>query len=162
MNEDALSQLYLKDTAFQDLMQKRIFNVLLIASTYDAFMMEEDGRVEEQLYFEYISLNLSSPPRVTRVLNSAEAIGSHGLQEFRPRDNDAGQRHYRDILGSKAHQRPSSRAAYHRAHAILQGGVAPSVQRGFHRHRLRVLMAWQRRSATRHHQVARGQAQCRQ
>ena len=33
MNEDALSQLYLKDTAFQDLMQKHIFNVLLIAST---------------------------------------------------------------------------------------------------------------------------------
>ena len=46
MNEEALSQLYLKDTAFQKLMQRRIFNVLLIASPYDAFMMEEDGRVE--------------------------------------------------------------------------------------------------------------------
>lgn len=45
MTDDALSQLYLKDTAFQDLMQKRIFNVLLVASAYDAFMMEEDGRV---------------------------------------------------------------------------------------------------------------------
>ncbi len=67
MNEDALSQLYLKDTAFQDLMQKRIFNVLLVASPYDAFMMEEDGRIEEQLYFEYVDLNLSSPPRVTKV-----------------------------------------------------------------------------------------------
>ena len=82
MNEDALSQLYLKDTAFQDLMQRRIFNVLLIASTYDAFMMEEDGRVEEQLYFEYISLNLSSPPRVTRVLNSAEAIEVMATKSF--------------------------------------------------------------------------------
>lgn len=61
MNEDALSQLYLKDTAFQNLMQKRIFNVLLVASPYDAFMMEEDGRIEEQLYFEYVALNLSSP-----------------------------------------------------------------------------------------------------
>ena len=74
ISESALSQLYLKDTAFQDLMQRRIFNVLLIASTYDAFMMEEDGRVEEQLYFEYTSLNLSSPPRVTRALNTAEAL----------------------------------------------------------------------------------------
>lgn len=74
MNDDALSQLYFKDTAFQNLMQRRIFNVLLIASTYDAFMMEEDGRVEEQLYFEYTSLNLSSPPRVTRALNSTEAL----------------------------------------------------------------------------------------
>ncbi|MCM1255551.1 MAG: phosphoenolpyruvate synthase [Duncaniella sp.] len=74
MNDDALSQLYFKDTAFQNLMQRRIFNVLLIASTYDAFMMEEDGRVEEQLYFEYTALNLSSPPRVTRALNSTEAL----------------------------------------------------------------------------------------
>ena len=35
-------------------MQKRIFNVLLIATPYDAFMMEDDGRVEEQIYFEYV------------------------------------------------------------------------------------------------------------
>lgn len=74
MNEKALTQLYLKDTAFQNLMQCRIFNVLLIASRYDAFMMEEDGRVEEQLYFEYVSLNLSSPPRVTRVSNFDAAL----------------------------------------------------------------------------------------
>lgn len=76
MNEDALSQLYLKDTAFQDLMQERIFNVLLVASPYDAFMMEEDGRIEEQLYFEYVALNLSSPPRVTKVstVEDAEAV----------------------------------------------------------------------------------------
>ncbi|MBR5103042.1 MAG: phosphoenolpyruvate synthase, partial [Muribaculaceae bacterium] len=67
MNEAYLSQLYLKDTAFQNLMQRRVYNVLLIASTYDAFMMEEDGRVEEQIFDEYVSLNLSSPPRVTRV-----------------------------------------------------------------------------------------------
>lgn len=74
MNEDALSQLYLKDTAFQDLMQRRIFNVLLVASPYDAFMMEEDGRIEEQLYFEYVALNLSSPPRVTQVSTVEQAI----------------------------------------------------------------------------------------
>lgn len=54
-------------------MQKRIFNVLLVASPYDAFMLEEDGRIEEQLYFEYVALNLSSPPRVTRVSTVAEA-----------------------------------------------------------------------------------------
>ncbi len=67
MDEAALSQLYLKDTAFQNLMQRRIFNVLLISSHYDAFMLEEDGRVEEQLFFEYMALNLSSPPRFTQV-----------------------------------------------------------------------------------------------
>lgn len=82
MNEDALSQLYLKDTAFQNLMQQRIFNVLLVASPYDAFMMEEDGRIEEQLYFEYTALNLSSPPRVTRVTNAAEAVRILGDTHF--------------------------------------------------------------------------------
>ena len=74
MNEQSLSQLYLKDTAFSKLMQRRIFNVLLVASRYDAFMMEEDGRVDEQLYFEYVSLNLSLPPRVTRVSHIDEAL----------------------------------------------------------------------------------------
>lgn len=61
------------ETAFQSLMQKRIFNVLLIASPYDTFMLEEDGRVEEQVYFEYVNLNLSSPPRFTKSANFQEA-----------------------------------------------------------------------------------------
>jgi CheY-like chemotaxis protein len=82
MNEGVFNQLYLKDTAFQDLMQCRIFNVLLIASPYDAFMMEEDGRVEEQLYFEYVSLNLSSPPRVTRVSDSQTALDELRSKRF--------------------------------------------------------------------------------
>lgn len=74
MKEEILSQLYMHDTAFNNLMQRRVFNVLLIASPYDAFMLEEDGRVEEQLYFEYTSLNLSSPPRFTRVDNFETAL----------------------------------------------------------------------------------------
>ena len=82
MNEESVSQLYLKDTAFQDLMQRRIFNVLLVASPYDAFMMEEDGRVEEQLYFEYVALNLSSPPRVTRVSRPSEALDLLAVKRF--------------------------------------------------------------------------------
>ena len=73
VNDSLLSTLYLKDTAFQRLMQKRIFNVLLIATPYDAFMMEEDGRVDEQIYFEYVSLNLSSPPRFVKAANYEEA-----------------------------------------------------------------------------------------
>ncbi len=63
-------------------MQRRIFNVLLIASPYDAFMMEEDGRVEEQLYFEYVALNLSSPPRVTRVSHISEALEALRIKHF--------------------------------------------------------------------------------
>lgn len=74
MNEYALSQLYLKDTAFKNLMQRRVFNVLLISSSYDAFMLEDDGRVEEQLFFEYMALNLSSPPRFTQVNDFKQAF----------------------------------------------------------------------------------------
>lgn len=73
VDESTLSKLYLKDTEFQNLMQKRIFTVLLIATPYDSFMLEEDGRVEEQVYFEYVSLNLSSPPRFVKAATYEEA-----------------------------------------------------------------------------------------
>ncbi|MDD2961214.1 MAG: PEP/pyruvate-binding domain-containing protein [Muribaculaceae bacterium] len=82
MNEASLNQLYLRDTAFQNLMQKRIFNVLLIASPYDAFMMEEDGRVEEQIYFEYVRLNLSSPPRVQEVTDCDAAFDLLSMKHY--------------------------------------------------------------------------------
>ena len=82
MNEASLNRLYLRDTAFQDLMQKRVFNVLLIASPYDAFMIEEDGRIEEQLFFEYVALNLSSPPRVTQARNYASAMEKLAEKHF--------------------------------------------------------------------------------
>lgn len=73
ITDSVLQKLYLRDTAFQNLMQRRIFNILLIATPYDAFMMEEDGRVEEQVYFEYVRLNLSSPPRFTKVADYQSA-----------------------------------------------------------------------------------------
>ncbi len=74
--------MYLKETSFGSLMRRRVFNVLLVASRYDAFMMEEDGRVEEQLYNEYVALNLSSPPRVTRVSTIGEALLAMRAKSF--------------------------------------------------------------------------------
>lgn len=50
------------DTSFEKLMQKRIHRVLLICSSYDAFMLEEDGRIDEQIFNEYVSLSLRYPP----------------------------------------------------------------------------------------------------
>ncbi len=82
VNDSLLSRLYLKDTAFQRLMQRRIFNVLLIATPYDAFSMEEDGRVEEQVYFEYVALNLSSPPRFVKAANYDEAYRELAEKSF--------------------------------------------------------------------------------
>lgn len=63
-----------RDTSFANLMNKRIYNVLLLATKYDAFMLEDDGRVDEQVFNEYTSLSLSSPPRFTQVTTEEEAL----------------------------------------------------------------------------------------
>lgn len=62
----------LKDTPFVDLMQRRIFNVLLIANPYDAFMLEDDGRIDEKIFSEYAKLGLRFPPRFIQVSNQEE------------------------------------------------------------------------------------------
>lgn len=62
-----------RDTPFVNLMNKRIYNVLLIASRYDMFMLEDDGRVDEQIFNEYTSLSLRYPPRFTQVNTKEEA-----------------------------------------------------------------------------------------
>mgnify|MGYP003368529277 CR=1 FL=1 len=63
-----LNQLYFKDTSFVNLMTKRIFNVLLVANPYDAFMLEDDGRIDEKIFNEYMNLSLRYPPRFTQFL----------------------------------------------------------------------------------------------
>ncbi len=60
------------DTAFTSLMKKRIYHVLLISSVYDAFILEEDGRIDEQIFNEYVSLNLRYPPGFILTSNPAE------------------------------------------------------------------------------------------
>lgn len=66
--------LVFKDTSFANLMNKRIYNVLLIATKYDAFMLEDDGRVDELIFNEYTSLSLRYPPRFTQVTTEEEAL----------------------------------------------------------------------------------------
>ena len=73
LDKQLLNQLYLKDTSFVNLMTRRIFNVLLIANPYDAFMLEDDGRIDEKLFNEYAALSLRYPPRFTQVSTEAEA-----------------------------------------------------------------------------------------
>ncbi|MDU1890889.1 MAG: PEP/pyruvate-binding domain-containing protein [Dysgonomonas sp.] len=63
-----------KDTSFANLMNKRIFNVLLIATKYDSFILEDDGRIDEQIFNEYTSLNLNYPPRFTQVVTEEEVL----------------------------------------------------------------------------------------
>lgn len=68
-----LNQLYFKDTQFVNLMTRRVFNVLLVANPYDAFMLEDDGRIDEKIFIEYMNLSLRYPPRFTQVSTEEEA-----------------------------------------------------------------------------------------
>lgn len=65
---------HFKDTAFVGLMKKRIYHVLLIASEYDIFILEGDGRIDEQIFNEYVSLNLRYPPQFLIASSSAQAF----------------------------------------------------------------------------------------
>lgn len=86
----------LKDITFLNLMQKRIFNVLIIANPYDAFMLEDDGRVDEKIFSEYMQLGLRYPPSFTQVSTVEEADEAMHKAKFDlvicmpgNRDNDA-------------------------------------------------------------------------
>ncbi len=63
----------LKGTDYGSLIKFRVRKILMICSNYDAFILEEDGQIETQIYHEYIDLNLSSPPQFVWVKTSAEA-----------------------------------------------------------------------------------------
>lgn len=63
----------LKDVTFVNLMMRHIYNVLIVANPYDAFMLEDDGRVEEKIYNEYAQLGLRYPPTFTQVSTIEEA-----------------------------------------------------------------------------------------
>lgn len=77
-----LKELVFRDTPFANLMNKRIYNVLLIATKYDAFMLEDDGRVDEQIFNEYTSLSLRYPPRFTQVTTEEEALNELKNRNF--------------------------------------------------------------------------------
>ncbi len=65
------------------MMQHRVHEILLISSLYDAFKLEEDGRLGEMIFTEYQDMNLSSAPRITRV-----STADHALRKLRARHYD--------------------------------------------------------------------------
>ena len=77
-----LKDLVFRDTPFANLMNKRIYNVLLIATKYDSFMLEDDGRVDEQIFNEYTSLSLRYPHRFTQVTTEEEALNELKNRNF--------------------------------------------------------------------------------
>ena len=96
-----LREIVLRDTPFARLMTKRIYNVLLIATRYDAFTLEDDGRVDELIFNEYTSLSLRYPPRFTRVTDEEAALAeleNHNYELVIVMPNMAG----RDIFAAAA------------------------------------------------------------
>ena len=63
-----------KAIRFHDLMWHRISEVLLVSSPYDAFILEQDGQLTEQVFREYSKLSLPAPPRFTHAATGEEAI----------------------------------------------------------------------------------------
>ncbi len=71
-----------KYRVFHDLMTKRINKVLLVSSYYDNFILEEDGRLSDQIFEEFHNLNLRTLPSITRVASVKEALKLVNEKEF--------------------------------------------------------------------------------
>ena len=69
-------------TDFQDLMPHRVHEILLVASPYDAFILEEDGQLTEQILTEYLGMNFNYAPRVNRVSTGFDAQETMKKKKF--------------------------------------------------------------------------------
>jgi len=81
---------------FQGLMPYRVREALLVSSSYDAFVLEEDGPLAERLFSGYTELNLHWAPRITHATTAASALEHLASRRFdlvitvpRVRDTDA-------------------------------------------------------------------------
>ncbi|MBZ4673279.1 MAG: pyruvate phosphate dikinase PEP/pyruvate-binding protein [Spirochaeta sp.] len=85
LSHDKIPVMYTLDPTwlpFSNLMLKHIYNVLLICNDYDRFLLEEDGRVEEELYLEYTQLGLNNPPKFTHTSTAEEALNLLSQRSF--------------------------------------------------------------------------------
>ncbi len=67
---------------FHELMARKVREILLVSSLYDACILEEDCRLAERIINEYRGLNLSQPPRLTWVSSAEEALETLDKQKF--------------------------------------------------------------------------------
>lgn len=94
MPQTTSSEFSAKD--YESLINHRIEKVMMICSNYDAFIMEEDGRIESRIAKEYIDLNISNPPAFVWANTAAAArellAGDAGIDlvicMFNERDRD--------------------------------------------------------------------------
>lgn len=67
---------------FHELMLRKVKEVLLISTPYDAWIMQEDGRLSERIMNEYRGLNLSNPPRLRWVSSAMDAMTALNHTDF--------------------------------------------------------------------------------
>jgi len=67
---------------FHELMSNKVFEILLVASPYDAYILEEDGSLASKIINEYRGLNLSRPPRITQAATAARAMDMLAQKQF--------------------------------------------------------------------------------
>ena len=76
------ANLLTKSLRFHDLMWHRISEVLLVSSPYDAYILEQDGQLTEQVFREYSKLSLPAPPRFTHAASGEEAMELLEVRRF--------------------------------------------------------------------------------
>ncbi len=67
---------------FHELMARKVRDILLVSTPYDAWILEEDCRLSERIINEYRGLNLSNPPRFTWVSSAQEALAALDKKKF--------------------------------------------------------------------------------
>ncbi|MGD2271352.1 MAG: PEP/pyruvate-binding domain-containing protein [Desulfobacterales bacterium] len=80
--DDRLDEFDLSFKVFHELMAKKVNDILLVSTPYDAFIMEEEGRLAERIIHEYRGLNLSRPPCLTWVSSARQAIDALSEKKF--------------------------------------------------------------------------------
>lgn len=67
---------------YYDLMLHRIHEVLLVTSPYDAFILEEDGQLSEQILHEYLGMDLRYAPRIWQASSAQQAMEMLGKRKI--------------------------------------------------------------------------------
>ncbi len=81
-NTDSSQDFDLSFKVFHELMAKKVTDILLVSSPYEAFIMEEEGRLAERIIYEYRGLNLSRPPMLTWVSSAEAALEALAKKKF--------------------------------------------------------------------------------
>ncbi len=79
---DVLIKYQTNKDVYHDLMKFRVRKLLLVSTMYESFILEEEGKMAEQVFGEYYQLNLSSAPRISSAYSTEQAIEKVSHESF--------------------------------------------------------------------------------